>query len=58
VVRRPTDVSAVADAIGGLLDDPARAHRMGAEARRRAEASFDYDLLAPRLAAALADVAG
>ena len=58
VVRRPTDAGAVASAISALLDDPARAHRMGAEARRRAEASFDYDLLAPRLAAALADVAG
>jgi phosphatidylinositol alpha-1,6-mannosyltransferase len=57
VVRRPTDVAAVAQAIGGLLDDPGLRARMGHESRRRAEASFDYDLLAPRLAAALADVA-
>ncbi len=32
--------------------------RMGRASRRRAEASFDYDKLAPRLAAALADVEG
>ena len=31
---------------------------MGTASRRRAEASFDYDKLAPRLAASLADVAG
>jgi phosphatidyl-myo-inositol dimannoside synthase len=58
LVRRPTDVAAVAGAIGGLLDDPVGRRRMGEEARRRAEASFDYDILAPRLAAALADVEG
>jgi len=58
VVGRPTDVVAVADAIGGLLGDPTTRARMGLEARRRAEASFDYDRLAPRLAAALADVEG
>jgi phosphatidylinositol alpha-1,6-mannosyltransferase len=58
VVRRPTDVQSVADAIGQLLADPVQRLRMGIEARRRAEASFDYDRLAPRLAAALADVEG
>ena len=58
LVRRPTDAGEVADAIGGLLHDPDLRRRMGAEARRRAEASFDYDILAPRLAAALADVEG
>jgi phosphatidylinositol alpha-1,6-mannosyltransferase len=58
LVGRPTDVGAVAGAIGGLLADPDQRRRMGAEARRRAEASFDYDILAPRLAAALADVEG
>ena len=55
LVRRPTEAGDVARAIGRLLDDPERARSMGAEARRRAEASFDYDLLAPRLAAALGD---
>jgi phosphatidyl-myo-inositol dimannoside synthase len=58
VVDRPTDVGAVADAIGSLLADPTLANRMGAAARARAEASFDYDGLAPRLAAALAGVGG
>ncbi len=53
LVRRPTEASAVARAIADLLDDPSAARAMGAAARRRAEASFDYDLLAPRLAAAL-----
>ena len=55
LVRRPTEAGDVARAIGQLLDDPGRARAMGAQARRRAEASFDYDLLAPRLAAALGD---
>ena len=55
LVRRPTEAGDVARAIGGLLDDPGRARAMGARARARAEASFDYDLLAPRLAAALGD---
>ncbi len=58
VVRRPTDVGTVARAIGRLLGDQALRHYMGTASRRRAEASFDYDKLAPRLAASLADVAG
>ena len=37
---------------------PGAAAAMGEAARRRAEASFDYDVLAPRLAASLGDVAG
>ena len=58
VVRRPTDVGTVARAIALLLADPALRQAMGTASRRRAEASFDYDKLAPRLAASLADVAG
>jgi len=58
VVRRPTDVATVVRTIGGLLDNGDQRRRMGAESRRRAEASFDYDHLAPRLSAALADVEG
>lgn len=58
VVGHPTDARAVAESIGQLLGEPATRHRMGMESRRRAEASFDYDVLAPRLAAALADVEG
>jgi phosphatidylinositol alpha-1,6-mannosyltransferase len=58
VVRRPTDVATVVRTIGRLLQDAELRQRMGTESRRRAEASFDYDHLAPRLAAALADVEG
>ena len=57
-VRKSTDVAAVAQAIAELLDDQDRRIEMGQAARRRAEASFDYDKLAPRLAASLADVEG
>lgn len=58
VVRRPTDVGTVTRALGRLLGDPALRERMGAASRRRAEASFDYDELAPRLASSLNDMAG
>lgn len=58
VVRRPTDTAAVVRAIRRLLDDPELRSKMGAEARHRAEASFDYDRLAPRLASALAGMGG
>jgi phosphatidylinositol alpha-1,6-mannosyltransferase len=58
LVRRPTDVATVVRTVGVLLDDGDLRRRMGTESRRRAEASFDYDHLAPRLAAALADVEG
>jgi phosphatidylinositol alpha-1,6-mannosyltransferase len=58
VVRRPTDVGAVARAITRLLSDPELREQMGSSSRHRAEASFDYDKLAPRLAASLVDMAG
>ncbi len=58
LVRRPTDAGAVAWAITRLLTDDALRTRMGTASRQRAEASFDYDKLAPRLAASLADVEG
>jgi len=58
VVRRPTDVAAAARAIGRLLGDQEQRERMGVASRLRAEGSFDYDKLAPRLAASLADVEG
>ena len=41
-----------------LLGDEGLRAAMGAASRIRAEASFDYDKLAPRLAGSLADVAG
>ena len=58
VLRRPTRVDDAVRAIAGLLRDEDLRNRMAVESRRRAEASFDYDVLAPRLAAALSDVGG
>lgn len=58
VVRKPTDVATVVSAIRRLLGDSSLRRSMGSESRLRAEASFDYDQLAPRLAAALAEVGG
>jgi phosphatidyl-myo-inositol dimannoside synthase len=58
MVRRPTDAVSVAATIRTLLEDGPLRERMGAASRLRAEASFDYDRLAPRLAAALSDVEG
>jgi phosphatidylinositol alpha-1,6-mannosyltransferase len=56
VVRHPHRWQSVAEAIRVLLTDTRRREVMGAESRRRAVASFDYGRLAPRLAAALAEV--
>jgi phosphatidyl-myo-inositol dimannoside synthase len=58
VVDRPRDVGDVAAALRRLIDDPGLRVRMGNSARARAEACFDYDVLAPRLAQALAEVEG
>jgi phosphatidylinositol alpha-1,6-mannosyltransferase len=58
VVARPDDPAAVAAALRRLLADDDLRRRMGRAARARAEASFDYDRLAPRLAVALAEVQG
>jgi phosphatidylinositol alpha-1,6-mannosyltransferase len=58
VVNRPTDAAAAARAMARLLGDDELRLQMGTEGRQRAEASFDYDKLAPRLAASLADVTG
>jgi len=58
VVDRPDDPGAVAAAIRRLLADPDLRARMGRDARARAEASFDYDRLAPKLAEGLAEVQG
>jgi phosphatidylinositol alpha-1,6-mannosyltransferase len=55
VVRRPADPVPVAAALGTLLDDPNLRQRMGTAARQRAEESFSYDVLAGRLARALAE---
>ena len=53
VVGDPTDVTAVADAIGRLLSDPALARRQGQAARQRAETDFGYDALALGLGEAI-----
>ncbi len=53
VVDAPSDVSAVAAALDALLANPDRRKQMGAAARARAAADFDYDGLACRLEAAL-----
>ena len=57
VVERPEDPGAVAEALRSLLADPARRRRMGRAARARVQESFDNDVLASRLAEALAGVA-
>jgi phosphatidyl-myo-inositol dimannoside synthase len=58
VVEDPEDPGSVAEALRTLLADPKLRKRMGRAARKRAEASFDYDVLASRLASTLAKVAG
>jgi phosphatidylinositol alpha-1,6-mannosyltransferase len=58
VVDDPSDPAALAAALRRLLTDDALRRQMGDASRRRAEESFGYDLLARRLAAALADVEG
>jgi phosphatidyl-myo-inositol dimannoside synthase len=57
VVEDPGAPGAVASALRTLLADPARRRRMGRAARSRVQESFDNDLLASRLAEALAGVA-
>jgi phosphatidyl-myo-inositol dimannoside synthase len=58
VVDDPRDPGALAVALRSLLVDEAARRRMGKAARARAVASFGYDHLARRLAAALQDVEG
>ncbi len=53
VVDDPHDVTAVARAIGLLLDDPDLRHRFGVAARERAVRELAYEVLADRLAASL-----
>jgi len=53
VVHEPRSVDEVTEALLRFLDDPAARARMGQAARRRAEASFDYDGLAAELGGAI-----
>ncbi len=55
VVDDPSDVEAVADAIGQLLADDERRRRMAAAGRDRAVREFSYDVLAGRLRAGIDD---
>jgi phosphatidyl-myo-inositol dimannoside synthase len=57
VVRNPRNPGAVAEALRTLLVDPSHRRRMGRAARSRVQESFDNDVLASRLADALAGVA-
>ncbi len=56
VVAEPRRPDHVAAAIDRLLADPALRQQMGRAARQRAESEFSYDVLAPRLAAALGHI--
>ena len=56
VVGSPSDVGAVAAALGALLRDPALRLAMAAAGRQRVVAELSYDVLASRLAAALASL--
>jgi glycosyltransferase involved in cell wall biosynthesis len=58
VVRDPGDPKAVAAALRRLLDNPVLAAAQGQAARARTEREFDYDILAGRLADALAGLSG
>ena len=53
VMKPPNDEGALAQSLSDLLEDSALRERFGGEARVRAEASFDYDVLARRLGDAL-----
>ena len=55
LVVDPTDVDAVVEALHRLLVDHDLRSRMAERGRARANSEFDYDRLAPRLAAAIED---
>jgi len=56
VVRRPRSVDETSRALAVLVDDPDLRHRLGGAARLRVEAELTYDVLAERLAEAIASV--
>jgi phosphatidylinositol alpha-1,6-mannosyltransferase len=56
VVGRPRSVAETARALATLLDHPERRRRLGAAARTRVERELTYDVLAGRLAEAIATV--
>jgi glycosyltransferase involved in cell wall biosynthesis len=54
----PSDAEALADAVGGLLADPARRRALGAAARRRVEVEFPVARMIDGYERALRDVVG
>jgi phosphatidylinositol alpha-1,6-mannosyltransferase len=56
VVRRPRSVDDTARALATLVDHPERRRRLAEAGRRRVERELTYDVLAGRLAAAIAAV--
>jgi phosphatidylinositol alpha-1,6-mannosyltransferase len=50
VIKQPSNVAHVAQAINSLLADPDRMQKMGVSARNRALSQFDYQVLTKRLA--------
>ncbi len=51
VLVPPDDPDALAGALGSLLEDPARARRLGEAGRRRTENEFSHDALVRRIEA-------
>jgi glycosyltransferase involved in cell wall biosynthesis len=51
VLVPPDDPDALVGALGSLLEDPARACRLGETGRRRTENEFSYDALVRRIEA-------
>jgi phosphatidylinositol alpha-1,6-mannosyltransferase len=58
VADRPGDVVVVTELLRRLVDDEELRRRLGAAARERAVAEFNFDVLAPRLHAALVAAGG
>ncbi len=58
VVRDPRDPAEVGAGLRTLFEDADQRRRMGAAARRRAEAEFSYDVLARRLGSAIDGMSG
>ena len=56
-VLDPATAPAAAEAIGALLDDGELRRRMGTAGRRRAKASFSYDVMAEKLRTAIGEMA-
>jgi len=53
----PADLTALAEALGRLADDPGLRHRMGMAGRVRAAERFGLDAMAARYAACYEEVA-